>query len=236
VATPAARLPTLYLAECVLAYLEPSEAVGVLATAAAGGDAGGGAPAAVAIYEQTRPDDAFGATMITNLEVRAVSWVGGSAARHAAPPRHARASHTLSPVPPSLAPQARGCPLRSTPAVPSLAAQVARLLAAGWDAAAAANMAAVYYGGSSSSSSGGRGRPFGLPHAPAAAAAGSDDSSSSDSGWLAPSWQSERRRIESLEFLDELEEWRLLQVRRGRGVEESTRVRGHSHAAALWCA
>lgn len=61
-------VPTLYLAECVLIYLEPGEAEAVLATAAAAA-AEAGAPAAVAIYEQTRPDDAFGATMISNLEV-----------------------------------------------------------------------------------------------------------------------------------------------------------------------
>lgn len=62
------RLPTLYLAECVLIYLEPSEAEAVLATTAALA-AEAGAPAAIAIYEQTRPDDAFGSTMIHNLEV-----------------------------------------------------------------------------------------------------------------------------------------------------------------------
>lgn len=64
-----ARLPTLYLCECVLIYLEPGEAEAVLAAAAAMA-AEGGAAAAVAIYEQTRPDDAFGSTMISNLEVR----------------------------------------------------------------------------------------------------------------------------------------------------------------------
>lgn len=32
-------------------------------------------------------------------------------------------------------------------------------------------------------------------------------------GWLRPSWQAERVRIERLELLDELEEWKLLQVR-----------------------
>lgn len=64
----ACRLPTLYLSECVLIYLEPSEAEAVLSTAAAMA-AEAGAAAAVAIYEQTRPDDAFGSTMISNLEV-----------------------------------------------------------------------------------------------------------------------------------------------------------------------
>ncbi len=62
-------VPTLYLSECVLIYLEPGEAEAMLAAAAAMA-AEAAAPAAVAIYEQTRPDDAFGATMIANLEVR----------------------------------------------------------------------------------------------------------------------------------------------------------------------
>jgi O-methyltransferase involved in polyketide biosynthesis len=65
----ACRLPTLYLSECVLIYLEPGEAQRLLEAAAAR-TAGAGGCAAVAIYEQTRPDDAFGATMIANLEVR----------------------------------------------------------------------------------------------------------------------------------------------------------------------
>lgn len=34
-------------------------------------------------------------------------------------------------------------------------------------------------------------------------------------GWLCPSWQAERSRVERLELLDELEEWKLLQVRLG---------------------
>jgi len=65
------RLPTLFLCECVLIYLEPAEAEAVLSTAAALA-AEAGAAAAMAIYEQTRPDDAFGATMIRNLEVRCI--------------------------------------------------------------------------------------------------------------------------------------------------------------------
>ena len=62
------RLPSLYISECVLIYLEPSEAQQVLAAAAAR-TRKAGSSAAVVIYEQTRPDDAFGATMISNLEV-----------------------------------------------------------------------------------------------------------------------------------------------------------------------
>ncbi|WIA20144.1 hypothetical protein OEZ85_005994 [Tetradesmus obliquus] len=151
-----ARLPTLYLAECVLIYLEPGEAARLLAAAAARA-AGGGGCAAVAIYEQTRPDDAFGATMIANLE-------------------------------------ARGCPLRSVGSVPRPASQEARLAAAGWAAAAAADMAAVYHGRSSGSGSG-----------------SSSGAAGGCGGWLRPFWCGERGRIERLELLDELEEWRLMQ-------------------------
>jgi hypothetical protein len=68
------RLPTLYLSECVLIYLEPGEAQRLLAAAAARTTDAGGC-AAVAIYEQTRPDDAFGATMIANLEVQQWCWM-----------------------------------------------------------------------------------------------------------------------------------------------------------------
>ncbi|KAF6261105.1 S-adenosyl-L-methionine-dependent methyltransferase [Scenedesmus sp. NREL 46B-D3] len=151
-----AKLPTLYVSECVLIYLEPAEAQRLLAAAAARTTDEGGC-AAVAIFEQTRPDDAFGATMVANLE-------------------------------------ARGCPLRSVWSVPSPASQAARLLASGWTAAAAADMAAVYHGGSRGGTSCGAG----------AAAAGC-------CGWLRPAWVAERGRIERLELLDELEEWRLLQ-------------------------
>lgn len=51
--------------------------------------------------------------------------------------------------------------------------------------------------------------------AAAAAAAGDGGVSSMQqaSGWLRPGWEAERRRIEGLEMLDELEEWKLLQVR-----------------------
>lgn len=52
----------------MLIYLDPAEAEAVLSTAAALA-AEAGAAAAMAIYEQTRPDDAFGSTMIRNLEV-----------------------------------------------------------------------------------------------------------------------------------------------------------------------
>lgn len=120
--------------------------------------------------------------------------------------------------------QARGCPLRSVLSVPTPAAQAQRLNNTGWTAAAAAaDMAAIYYGNAGSNKSNGNNNNsrVGMPLAasagpamspPAAAAASGSSGSSSSSGWLRPWWQAERVRIERLELLDELEEWRLLQV------------------------
>lgn len=76
------RLPTLYISECVLIYLEPGEAQQVLAAAAARARAAGSS-AAVVIYEQTRPDDAFGSTMISNLEVSCCSSRSKTSIGHA---------------------------------------------------------------------------------------------------------------------------------------------------------
>ncbi|GFR41708.1 hypothetical protein Agub_g2458 [Astrephomene gubernaculifera] len=57
--------PTLVLSECVLVYMEPGHSDMVVRWAA------GAFPNAVmAIYEQIRPDDAFGRQMISNLELR----------------------------------------------------------------------------------------------------------------------------------------------------------------------
>lgn len=61
----ACSLPTLFLSECCLIYMEPPDAAALLAWAASHCARG-----VVAIYEQTRPDDAFGVTMLNNLEVR----------------------------------------------------------------------------------------------------------------------------------------------------------------------
>jgi len=122
--------------------------------------------------------------------------------------------------------QARGCPLRSVLSVPTPAAQAQRLQATGWASAAAADMAVIYYASSSSSSTqstSGNSSSLQLPGrqgppAAAAAAAAGDAAGASaaaddaGSGWLRPSWQVERQRIERLELLDELEEWKLLQV------------------------
>lgn len=103
--------------------------------------------------------------------------------------------------------QARGCPLRSLSAVPTPSAQVERLVGTGWRDAAAADMAAIYHDGTAP------GRRSGIQ-------SGSGCKPDDDThGWLHGQWRAERRRIERLELLDELEEWILLQVRvwGGRG-------------------
>jgi tRNA wybutosine-synthesizing protein 4 len=63
--------PTLVLAECVLVYLEQAESRAALETVAALFPT-----AAVAVYEQIRPDDAFGRQMLRNLEVRGCPLLG----------------------------------------------------------------------------------------------------------------------------------------------------------------
>lgn len=58
------ELPTLVLAECVLVYLQPLESASLLQ------QLGRLLPtAACIVYEQIRPDDAFGQQMLLNLEV-----------------------------------------------------------------------------------------------------------------------------------------------------------------------
>jgi len=59
-------MPTLILSECVLIYLEASHASAVLSHLAQKFHRA----AAVAIYEQVKPDDAFGRQMVLNLELR----------------------------------------------------------------------------------------------------------------------------------------------------------------------
>lgn len=58
-------VPTLVLAECVLVYLEPAQSAAVLDWAASQLHT-----AALAVYEQIKPDDAFGRQMLLNLEAR----------------------------------------------------------------------------------------------------------------------------------------------------------------------
>ncbi|GIL80746.1 hypothetical protein Vretimale_9150 [Volvox reticuliferus] len=59
------RLPTYILSECVLVYMEPSDSAAVVHWAAQTFP-----NAVMAIYEQIRPDDAFGRQMVSNLEMR----------------------------------------------------------------------------------------------------------------------------------------------------------------------
>jgi len=177
------KLPTLFIAECVLVYLEPAAAAALLAWAAAGnfdgGQGGGGeqggelggepgsgdaarGPAFFAAFDMVRPDDAFGAVMRRNLA-------------------------------------ARGIVLHGMEAFPDLASQGPRFAecgggggggGVGWSGGvAAADMLSVYSGGVSGATAAGRG-------CDAAAAPVLD--------------QAEVARVERLEMLDELEEWRML--------------------------
>ncbi|GLI70953.1 hypothetical protein VaNZ11_016052 [Volvox africanus] len=59
------RLPTYILSECVLVYMEPSDSAAVVRWTAQTFP-----NAVMAIYEQIRPDDAFGRQMVSNLEMR----------------------------------------------------------------------------------------------------------------------------------------------------------------------
>ena len=64
-------LPTLFLSECVLVYLEPEESCALIAWAASA------CPRSVFVtYEQIRPHDAFGQVMMRNLEERGYSLRG----------------------------------------------------------------------------------------------------------------------------------------------------------------
>lgn len=72
--------PTLVLLECVLVYLEPESAAGLLGWAARAFPT-----SCVLSYDPTRPDDAFGRQMMLNLRARGTPFRGiGSAATPAA--------------------------------------------------------------------------------------------------------------------------------------------------------
>mmetsp|Transcript_9377 Transcript_9377/g.10691 ORF Transcript_9377/g.10691 Transcript_9377/m.10691 type:complete len:324 (-) Transcript_9377:878-1849(-) len=58
-------LPTLFISECVLVYLEPSDSANVISWISSTFKS-----AAMFVYEQIRPDDAFGQVMMRNLESR----------------------------------------------------------------------------------------------------------------------------------------------------------------------
>jgi len=64
-------LPTLVLSECVLVYLPPKESAAIVGWVASAFEA-----AAMVIYEQIGPDDAFGRQMLQNLEVRGCPLLG----------------------------------------------------------------------------------------------------------------------------------------------------------------
>ena len=64
------KLPTLVLAECVLVYMQPADSTQLMQ------QLGNLLPtAACVVYEQIRPDDAFGQQMLMNLEVRSPNFL-----------------------------------------------------------------------------------------------------------------------------------------------------------------
>ncbi|KAI8928640.1 S-adenosyl-L-methionine-dependent methyltransferase [Entophlyctis helioformis] len=67
--------PTLFIAECVLVYLDPQIAEGVL-RAAAESEAGVTGDRFFVTYEQVGPHDAFGRTMVANLRARGIELRG----------------------------------------------------------------------------------------------------------------------------------------------------------------
>lgn len=60
-----ASIPTLFLSECVMVYLEPGESLRILSALSKAFPS-----SAVFVYEQIRPDDAFGKVMTENLKRR----------------------------------------------------------------------------------------------------------------------------------------------------------------------
>ncbi|KAF1816387.1 leucine carboxyl methyltransferase [Eremomyces bilateralis CBS 781.70] len=64
--------PTLLLSECCLVYLQPSEVSSIITTFSQH-LIPPPTPISLVLYEPIRPDDAFGRTMITNLENRGIS-------------------------------------------------------------------------------------------------------------------------------------------------------------------
>ena len=67
-------LPTLFLSECVLVYLEPEDSCAIIAWAARQFKR-----SAFVTYEQIRPNDAFGQVMSRNLADRGYTLRGLSA-------------------------------------------------------------------------------------------------------------------------------------------------------------
>ncbi|CEM03436.1 unnamed protein product [Vitrella brassicaformis CCMP3155] len=66
-------LPTLWLAECVLVYMQPLHSDAIIRWAA---NAVSKAPSAFVVYEQILPHDAFGRTMVRNLQARGCPLLG----------------------------------------------------------------------------------------------------------------------------------------------------------------
>ena len=238
-------LPTLFVAECVLAYLEPAEARGLLeyigrcsaagagptetaggggaeaeaaaaaaggAAAGGGGNGSGGVPAAVLAYDVVSPDDPFGRQMQANLAARGCPMRGVRAAPD--PPAQAerlRAALAGGGTGGGGERAAQAAPCCSPSSAPAAAAGGGALVRADamcmsevWSRTLAVDLEAA----AGSGGGGGAGA--------AAAAAGA--AASPPQSPFPPLRQGaaaglggggERRRIERLEPLDELEEWEL---------------------------
>ncbi|KAI8827188.1 S-adenosyl-L-methionine-dependent methyltransferase [Fimicolochytrium jonesii] len=70
-------LPTLFLCECVLIYLQPALSRTILSATSTLVREGGGGGVFV-VYEQIHPDDAFGRVMAQNLRLRGIDLLGWS--------------------------------------------------------------------------------------------------------------------------------------------------------------
>merc|ERR1712107_753500 len=61
------NVPTLFLSECVLVYMQATHVDAIIKWAA---NAVQDAPSAMVVYEQTNPSDRFGKVMVENLAAR----------------------------------------------------------------------------------------------------------------------------------------------------------------------
>lgn len=180
-AAPNSSLPTLLLAECVLVYMEPDQGTALVQWAGRRFDV-----AAFLAYDPIRPHDAFGKTMVQNLNVRSAPC--GRAQQHMRVLAIAAAAAVSHTTPRS---QRRGCSLRSIAAFPDLEQQAQRYRDAGFEDVRVRDMDDVYY--------------LYLESADVARFV-----AMSGPVRTAGSRCMRCRRVERIEMLDELEEWHLI--------------------------
>jgi len=66
------KTPTLFICECVLVYMQAAQSDKIVRWAATASTE----PSCMVVYEQVNPDDAFGRTMVRNLEARGCPLLG----------------------------------------------------------------------------------------------------------------------------------------------------------------